>query len=95
MIKFPSSSTEYSTLNSVFNSSSISESEKTKNNGPFNIAVGKDLSKSIERYKNQDTWNETTMLTEESFNHLEDIMIMAKELDSKVPYNDLVDNTYN
>jgi len=54
-----------------------------------------DLATSIERYKNQDTWNETTKLTEESFNHLEDIMIMANELESKVPFEDLVNNTYN
>lgn len=54
-----------------------------------------DLAKSIERYKNQDTWNETTKLTNESFDHLQDIMIMAKELKEKVSFYDLVDNTYN
>ena len=55
----------------------------------------KDLAKSIERYKKQDTWNKTTKLKEDSFNHLQDIMIKAKELDSKVPFKDLVDNRYN
>lgn len=54
-----------------------------------------DLAKSIERYKNQDTWNETTKLTKESFDHLQDIMVMAKELKKKVSFYDLVDNTYN
>ena len=54
-----------------------------------------DLAKSIERYKNQDTWNETTKLTSESFDHLQDIMVMAKELKEKVSFYDLVDNTYN
>lgn len=54
-----------------------------------------DLAKSIERYKKQDTWNETTKLTKESFDHLQDIMIMAKELKKKVSFYDLVDNTYN
>lgn len=54
-----------------------------------------DLAKSIERYKNQDTWNGTTKLTKESFDHLQDIMVMAKELKKKVSFYDLVDNTYN
>lgn len=54
-----------------------------------------DLANSIERYKAQDTWNETTMLTEESFNHLQDIMVLAKELETRVPFKDLVDNSFN
>ena len=53
------------------------------------------LTVSIERYKNQDTWNETTLLTKESFNHLQDIMIKAGELQEKVSFEDLVDNTFN
>ena len=54
-----------------------------------------DLAKSIERYKKQDTWNENTKLTEESFNHLQDIMEKAGELKTRVPFNDLVENKYN
>lgn len=54
-----------------------------------------DLERSIERYKNQDTWNETTILTEDSFNHLQDIMISSGELKEKVPFNKLVDNSFN
>ncbi len=54
-----------------------------------------DLANSIERYKKQDTWNETTKLTEESFNHLQEIMILAGELKEKAPYEDLVDNSFN
>lgn len=54
-----------------------------------------DLANSIERYKNQDTWNENTYLTIESFNHLQEIMINAKELVDKVPYSLLVDNSFN
>ena len=53
------------------------------------------LTISIERYKEQDTWNETTLLTKESFNHLQDIMIKAGELQEKVSFEDLVDNTFN
>ena len=54
-----------------------------------------DLSKSIERYKSFDVWNENTKLTEDSFNHLEEIMINAGVLDKKVSFNDLVENKYN
>lgn len=54
-----------------------------------------DLANSIERYKLQDTWNETTMLTKESFNHLQEIMVSAGELKDKVPFENLVDNSFN
>lgn len=49
-----------------------------------------DLIKVIDRYKKQDVWPETTEFKEESFNHLQDIMINANELDEKVPYNELI-----
>ncbi len=49
-----------------------------------------DLTKVIERYKSIDVWPSTTEFKEESFNHLQDIMINAKELDKKVPYNELI-----
>ena len=49
-----------------------------------------ELAISIWNYKNQDTWNESTYLKEESFNHLQDIMINAKQLTNKVNYKDLV-----
>ncbi|MBQ6324399.1 MAG: ABC transporter substrate-binding protein [Bacilli bacterium] len=48
-----------------------------------------ELADAIERYKNNDTWPEATTFTEESFNHLQDIMIDYGELNSKVRYNDL------
>lgn len=54
-----------------------------------------DLMTSIENYKSQDTWNQTTFLSEDSFNHLQEIMIAAGELEDKAPYYDLVDNTYS
>lgn len=54
-----------------------------------------ELTLSIENYKKQDTWNETTYLTEKSFNHLQEIMVAAGELDKIVPFDNLVDNTYN
>ena len=49
-----------------------------------------DLATVIERYKSVDTWPKTTLFTEESFNHLQDIMINANELNEKVSYKDLV-----
>ena len=50
----------------------------------------KDLVSSIKRYRENETWPLTTKFTEESFNHLQDIMIDYGELDKKVPYNDLM-----
>jgi len=49
-----------------------------------------DLVKVIDRYKKQDTWPNTTSFSEESFNHLQDIMINANHLDEKVLYKDLI-----
>ena len=49
-----------------------------------------DLVKAIEQYKSVDTWPTTTNFTEESFIHMQDIMINAGELKEKVSYNDLI-----
>ena len=49
-----------------------------------------DLTKVVERYRAIDAWPLTTEFSEESFNHLQDIMINAKELDSKVSFSDLM-----
>ena len=49
-----------------------------------------DLITVINRYKENDTWPKTTEFTEESFNHLQDIMINANQLDRKVNFKDLV-----
>lgn len=54
-----------------------------------------ELSKMIKRYKDNDAWMKDTYFTEESFNHLQDIMIEAGELDKKVPYDTLVDTTFS
>ena len=37
----------------------------------------------------------STYFTKESFDHLQDIMIEAKELDKKVPYKKLVDTSFS
>lgn len=52
------------------------------------------LESAIQSYKNIDAWNETPVMTEESFSRLEDVMIEAGELQEKVPFNEIVNNTY-
>lgn len=54
-----------------------------------------ELATMIKRYKDNDAWMKDTYFTEESFNHLQDIMIEAKELEEKVPYEDLVNTTFS
>ena len=49
-----------------------------------------DLESVIKRYREIDAWPKTTEFTEESFNHLQDIMIASKELKEKVDYEDLI-----
>ena len=49
-----------------------------------------DLTKIVERYRSIDAWSKTTEFSKEEFDHLQDIMINAKELDSKVPFSDLM-----
>ena len=49
-----------------------------------------DLESSIKRYRENDTWPKTTTFTEESFDHLQDIMIDYGELKEKVSYEKLM-----
>lgn len=48
-----------------------------------------DLTEVVGRYREINAWPTTTSFTEESFNHLQDIMIDAGELEEKVPYSEL------
>lgn len=54
-----------------------------------------DLEKIIQRYKDIDSWFDTTYVTEEDFNHLQDIMENANQLEKRVPYEKLVDNRFS
>ena len=54
-----------------------------------------ELSKMIKRYKDNDAWMKNTNFTKEEFDHLQDVMIEAKELKNKVPYEDLVNTTFS
>lgn len=49
-----------------------------------------DLEKVVARYRKIDAWPKTTDFSEESFNHLQDIMIDNGVLNSKVSYDKLI-----
>jgi len=48
----------------------------------------------VERYKKNDSWFTSTNISEEDFDHIQEIIISAGELETKVPYKDLVDNSF-
>lgn len=54
-----------------------------------------DLETIIERYKNIDSWFTTTYITEENFNHIQEIAENAGQLDKRAPFDKLVNNTYS
>ncbi len=53
------------------------------------------ITKIVERYKAQDTWKGDTVFEKESFELLTDILKSSGELDTDVPYEDLVDTTFS
>ena len=48
----------------------------------------------VDRYKAQDTWKENTIFEKESFELLENILEEAGELDTRAPYEDLVNTEF-
>lgn len=48
------------------------------------------ITKIVERYKEQDTWKEDTVFQKDSFDLLQNILEEAGELPARVPYEDLV-----
>ena len=52
------------------------------------------LTTSVQKYKDIDAWKENPILKEESFDKLQLIMTEAGELDTKAPYDKVVNNTY-
>lgn len=54
-----------------------------------------DLETIIDRYKNIDSWFTTTYITEENFNHIQEIAESAGQLDKRAPFDKLVNNTYS
>lgn len=49
-----------------------------------------DLTEVVGRYKEIDAWPDTTEFTQDSWNHLQEIMIEAGQLEEKAPYNKLI-----
>lgn len=49
-----------------------------------------DLVNVINRYREADSWPTDTQFKQESFDHLQDIMIASSELTNKVPYEELI-----
>ena len=49
-----------------------------------------DLTAIIERYKTNDAWADSTNISKDDFDHLQEIMISAGELKAKAPYNKLI-----
>ena len=54
-----------------------------------------DLETIIDRYKNIDSWFTTTYITEENFNHIQEIAESASQLDKRAPFDKLVNNSYS
>lgn len=54
-----------------------------------------DLVKIVKRYREIDSWYDTTYINEEDFNHIQEIMQNAGELDTFAPFNKLVTNEYS
>lgn len=48
----------------------------------------------VKRYYEQDTWKENLIFDEDAFTLLQDILMEADELDSRVPYDELVTTVY-
>lgn len=53
-----------------------------------------DLMNIVQRYKDIDSWYNTTYISEDDFNHIEEIVKNANQLDEKAPYSKLVNNKY-
>ena len=53
-----------------------------------------DLENAIEKYKEIDSWYDTTEIKEKDFNHIEEILKNDNELKKSVPFNKLVDNSF-
>lgn len=53
------------------------------------------ITKIVERYKEQDTWKQDTIFQKDSFELLENILEEAGELPARVPYEDLVTTEFS
>ena len=53
------------------------------------------ITQAVQSYKDIDAWNETPVLKQESFDRLQEVMTMAGQLDTKAPYDKIVNNKYS
>ena len=53
-----------------------------------------DLVNSIKKYKDIDSWYDTTEINEKDFKHIQEIMKNDNELDKEAPFDKLVDNSF-
>lgn len=54
-----------------------------------------DLTTIVQNYMDIDAWFDTTYISEEDFNHIQEIVKNAGELTEKAPYNKLINNEYS
>ena len=54
-----------------------------------------DLTETIKRYREADSWYKTTYITEEGFERVQDIMDNSDKLEKEAPYDKLVNNEYS
>lgn len=54
-----------------------------------------DVIKIVNRYKDNDSWYKDTLITEDNFNHVQNIIEAADELEKRAPYEKLVNTTFS
>ncbi len=60
----------------------------------FTESSVEDLEIMIERYKSQDTWNQSPIFNEQDFERIQDIMVHGKQLSKRVTFDTLVNNAF-
>ncbi len=53
-----------------------------------------DITTIVKRYKDNDSWFETTEINEEDFNHIQEVMENSEALEKRAPYDKLVDTRF-
>ena len=79
-------------LNYIHSNSSKNVAEKISSYFPDSSI--NDLEVMVQNYMDIDAWFDTTEITEKDFNHIQDIVENAKELEKRAPYNKLVTTKY-
>ena len=53
-----------------------------------------DITTIVKRYKDNDSWFDTTEIKEEDFNHIQEVMENSEALEKRAPYDKLVDTRF-